>query len=117
MKELIDTRTELQEANGKIGELEYETQVLRQKLEEAADLESRLVGTVDQLVKNNKIIVLNQKKNEKLNQSENRYISLIENENELRNEVSRFKATQRDSKGNMMLLENELETVKQENTN
>jgi hypothetical protein len=62
MKELIDTRTELEEANGKIGELEYETQLLRQKLEEAADLESRLVRTVDQLVKNNKIIVLSQKK-------------------------------------------------------
>lgn len=62
MKELIDTRTELQEANGKIGELEYETQLLRQKLEEAAELESRLVRTVDQLVKNNKIIVLSQKK-------------------------------------------------------
>lgn len=50
MKELIETRTELQEANGKIGEFEYETQLLGQKLEEAADLESRLVRTVDQLV-------------------------------------------------------------------
>ena len=52
-----------------------------------------------------------------MGQSENRYIALIENENELRNEVSKFKATLRDSKGNMMLLENELESAKSENNN
>lgn len=45
-----------------------------------------------------------------------RYIAVIENENELRNEVSKFKASLRDSKGNLMLVENELETTKQENS-
>lgn len=84
--------------------MDYEFQLLRQKLEEAGQLEGRLVRNVEGL-------------NEKLGQSENRYIALIENENELRNEVSKFKATLRDSKGNMMLLENELESAKSENNN
>lgn len=39
----------------------------------------------------------------------------MENENDLRNEVSKFKASLRDSKGNLMMVENELEQTKQEN--